>query len=111
MRSKYVVSFHILEREISVLQHLMGPFFQVYRHPLNVFSLRARRLFIEYHITVIFFEMKYVKFSRVANFCSNICINKSSKFWSKKKTMLKGMGLMMYENVQKVQFKKFLFSK
>ena len=32
---------HILEIAISVLQPLMGLFFQVYRHPLNIFSLRA----------------------------------------------------------------------
>ena len=39
-RSKYVVSLHLLEKAISVLQPFMGPFFQVYRHSLNVF-LRA----------------------------------------------------------------------
>lgn len=41
MRSKYIVSLYILEKAISVLQPRMGPFFQVYRNPLNIFSLRA----------------------------------------------------------------------
>ena len=38
MRNKYVVSLHILKIVISVLHPLMGHFFQVYRHPLNIFS-------------------------------------------------------------------------
>ena len=38
MRSKYVVSLHILERDISILQSLMGPFFPKFINTPYIFS-------------------------------------------------------------------------
>ena len=54
MRSKYVVSLHILEIAISILQSLMGPFFPKFINTPYIFSPYAPNAA---HLTIVIGEI------------------------------------------------------